>query len=61
MRVREQHDVDFRRVETQIAVHGIGLQTFTLVHSAVQQYLNSVLGRQQKLAASDLFGRTEKV
>ena len=58
MRMRKQHDVDLGRVETQIAVHGIGLQTLTLVHTAIQQYLDAVLRGKQELAAGDLFGRT---
>ena len=57
MRVREQHDVDFGRVKAQIAVHGVGLQTLALVHTAVQQYFDTVFGGQQELAAGDLFGR----
>ena len=57
MRVREQHNVNFRRVEAQIAVHGIGFQTFTLIHAAIQQYFDAVLRGEQKFAAGDLFGR----
>lgn len=58
MGVRKQHNVDLGRVKAQIAVHGIGLQTFALIHTAVQQDFYAFLRGEQELAAGDLFGRT---
>ena len=54
--VREQDVVDVFRIESEVAVHAVGFQTFPLVHSAVQQYFGSFYGGQEEFAAGHFGG-----
>ena len=56
VRVRQEEEVYLCRVEAQIAVHAVCLQTFALIHATVEQYLGPFLGGKQELAARHLFG-----
>ena len=45
MRMRKHHAINRFRVETEVTVCGIGFHTFALIHTAIQQYPFSGIGR----------------
>ena len=53
--VREQQEVNLRRVKAQVAVHTVGLQSLALVHATVQQYFGAFFGGEHEFAARHLF------
>ena len=60
VRVGQYHVVNRLGVKAQVAVHGIGLQPFALVHAAVEQDALARPGRYQKLAAGHLAGGSDE-
>ena len=54
MGVREDEVVDLLWVETQIAVHSVGLEALALIHTAVEQYLQTSLRCDEVLASRHL-------
>ena len=61
MGMAEHQIVNLFGVETQIAVHGIGLQTLALIHAAVEQNFQSAFGRYQVFATRHLTSGTHKL
>ena len=51
MGMREDDTVELSRIEAEVSVGGIGLHTFTLVHSAVEENSVSGIGGDKVLAA----------
>ena len=60
MGVGEDDGVDFFWVDHDVAVGGIGLETFTLEHTAIQEDLLAMVGGDEVLAARHFLGRTDE-
>ena len=58
MGMRENQVVDFLGVESKVAVHGVGLKTLALVHTTVEQYFQTFLGRDEVFATCHLTRRS---
>ena len=54
MGVGEDEVVDFGRVEAEVAVHGVSLETLALVHATVEEDIESPLSGDEVLAARHL-------
>ena len=53
VRVRKDDVVDVARVEAQVAVHAVGLETFTLVHSAIEQNFHAFARGEKKFTTGN--------
>jgi hypothetical protein len=60
MGVGEDDGVDFLRVDHDVAVGGIGLEAFTLEHTAVQEDFLAMVGGDEVLAARHFLGSTDE-
>ena len=60
MGVSEDDGVDFLRVDHDVAVGGVGLEAFTLEHTAVQQDFLAMVGGDEVLAARHFLGCTDE-
>ena len=61
MGVGEDEVIDFGGVETKVAVHGVGFETFALIHSTVEQDFQALLCGDEVFAASHFASSTHKL
>ena len=61
MGMAENKVVDVGGIEPQVAIHGIGLQPFSLVHAAVKQYFQTIMCGYQMFATRHFAGGTHKL
>jgi hypothetical protein len=54
--MRQEDMVDFSRVKTEIAVHSIGFQPFTLEHATVEQEVLPVFCSDEMFAPGNFTG-----
>ena len=53
VRVGKDDVVNVARVEAEVAVHAVGLQTFTLVHAAVEQNFHALVGGEKEFTTGN--------
>jgi hypothetical protein len=60
VRVAQNDVVNLFRFKTQFAVHGIGFQSFSLKHTAVEQYFLALFGGNEVFTSGNLTSGTYK-